>query len=100
MAILTSALCGEIDLATADAFRDNLYEMIDQCDVPIVRVDLRAVTFIDSAGFHAFVDANEYAIRHDHLMTIRNLTAQCEMVIRLCDWDNELHIESMACASA
>jgi anti-anti-sigma regulatory factor len=39
---------GEIDLATVDAFRDDLYDIIDLCDAPIVRVDLQAVTFITS----------------------------------------------------
>lgn len=93
MANVPSALSGDIDICTADAFRDCLYEIIDECDVPIARVDLRAVSFMDSAGYHALVDANEYAIRFGHIMSIRNLTAPCATVIRICDFDNELHVE-------
>jgi anti-anti-sigma factor len=99
MVNVLSALCGEIDLLTAGTFRDDLYEIIDQCNVPIVRVDLQAVTFMDSAGYHALVDADEYAIRRGHIMSIRNLSAQCAKVIGICDLDNDLHIEDLASAS-
>jgi anti-anti-sigma factor len=93
MADVPSAVCGEIDLATADAFRADIYQIIDRSDAPAVFVDLAAVTFIDSAGYHALVDADEYAIRSGRLMVIRNLSEQCAKVIGLCDWDNELHLE-------
>jgi anti-anti-sigma factor len=93
MANVTLEVSGEIDFATADAFRSRLYEIIDRSDAPPVFVDLAAVTFIDSAGYHALVAADEYATRRGHVMVIRNLSAQCATVIRLCDWDNELHVE-------
>jgi anti-anti-sigma factor len=99
MANVPSAPSGDIDLATVDAFRDCLYEIIDQSDAPIVRVDLRAVTFMDSAGYHALMDADDYAIRRDRIMSIRNLSVQCARVIGICDRDNELHIEGLASAS-
>jgi anti-anti-sigma factor len=99
MANVPSAPSAEIDLSTVDRFREDLYEIIDECDVPIVGIDLRAVSFMDSAGYHALIDANEYAIRRGHTMTIRNLAEQCAKVIGLCDWDNELHIEGLASAS-
>jgi len=70
------ALSGEIDIGTVDRFRDHLFEIIDECDAPIVRVDLHAVIFMDSAGYHALVDANDYAIRHGHVMSIRNLAPE------------------------
>jgi anti-anti-sigma factor len=93
MANVLPVVSGEIDVGTADAFRAGLYEIIDRSDAPRVFVDLAAVTFIDSAGYHALVDADEYAIRSGHVMVIRNLSAQCAKVIELCDWDNELHRE-------
>ena len=99
MANALSAPCGEIDILTVDAFRDCIYEIIDQCDAPTVRVDLHAVTFMSSAGYHALIDADEYAIRHGHILTIRNLSTQSARVIGICDLDNELHIEGLASAT-
>ena len=94
MANVLSALCGEIDIATADAFRSDLHDLIGRCDRPIVHVDLAAVTFMDSAGYHALVTATEYASDRGNVLVLRNLSAQCAKVMRLCDEDNELHIES------
>jgi anti-anti-sigma factor len=99
MANVPCAPSGEIDRSTVDRFRDDLYEIIDECDAPIVRIDLRAVTFMDSAGYRALIDANEHAIRRGHTMSIRNLDPQCAKLIGLCDRDNELHIEGLAPAS-
>lgn len=97
MANPLSALCGDIDIdiATADAFRSELFDLIDQCDLPTVHVDLAAVTFMDSQGYHALADAHEYASRRHRVMVIQNLTEQCARVIRLCDRDNELHVETL-----
>ena len=72
MATVLSALRGEIDFATADAFRSGLYDLIDRCDLPIVHVDLRAVTFLDSAGYHALVEATEYGSRHGHVVVLQD----------------------------
>jgi anti-anti-sigma factor len=88
----------EIDRSTVDRFRDDLHETIDECDTPIVRIDLGDVSFMDSAGYHALIDANEYTIRHGHTMSIQNLAPQCAKLIGICDRDNELHIE--VCVSA
>lgn len=96
MANVTSALSGEIDYSTADVFGSDLCDLIDRCDLPIVHVDLRAVTFMDSAGYHALVEASEYGSRRGHVLVIRNLSAQCAKVMRLCDQNNELHIEDLA----
>lgn len=99
MAKVASAPSGEIDLATVDAFRDCLYEIIDECDVSIVRVDLQAVTFLGSSGCRALMDANEYAIRHGHLISICNISALGAKVIGICDSDKQLHIEGLASAT-
>ena len=64
MANVLSALGGEIDHAAADGFRSDLYDLIDRCEMPIVHVDLAAVTFINSAGYQALVDGTEYATHH------------------------------------
>jgi anti-anti-sigma factor len=100
VANVPSAPSGEIDVASAGTFRSDLYQIIDRCDAQIVHVDLHAVTFMDSAGYHALVDADEYAVRNGHVMVLRNLTEQCAMVIGICDWDNELHREDLASAES
>ena len=94
MATETSALCGDIDRSTADAFRDGLYRSIDAADGAIVEIDLSGVTFMDSAGYQAVVDANEYAVRTDHQLVIRNLSESCTKLVRLCDQRNELRLEN------
>ena len=90
MGSIPSALCGEVDLATAGAFRADLYTSVDRCDTPLVVIDLGDVTFIDSAGFHALVDATEYALGRGHVMVIRNVSSFYVEMLRICDWDNEL----------
>lgn len=87
---------GEIDLATAQAFRAILRDTIDHSDVEPVVVDCTGLTFMDSQGFHALVNASEYAVRHDHTLVIRNMSRACSRVIQICDWNNELHLEPAA----
>jgi anti-anti-sigma factor len=87
---------GEVDLATAPKLSANLRGTIDHSDVEPVVVDCTDLTFIDSQGFHALVNASEYAIRHDHTLVIRNMSPACSRVIQICDWDDELHLEPAA----
>jgi anti-anti-sigma regulatory factor len=51
---------------------------------------------MDSAGYHALIDGNEYAIRRGRTLLLRNLTGQCAKLIGLCDREHELHIEDTA----
>jgi ABC-type transporter Mla MlaB component len=74
MATETSALCGGIDRSTVAAFREGLYRSIDAADGAIVEIDLSGVTFMDSSGYRAVVEANAYAVGSDHLLVIRNLS--------------------------
>jgi anti-anti-sigma factor len=87
---------GEIDLATASALSANIRGAIDDSDVAKVVVDCTNLTFIDSQGFYALVNATAYAIQQDHTLVIRNMSSACTRVIDICDWDNELHLESAA----
>ena len=94
MAIESSVLCGDIDRSTVAAFRDGLYRSIDEADAPIVEIDLGGVTFMDSAGYCAVVEANAYAVGTDHLLVIRNLSVPCTKLVRICDEGNEIHLEN------
>jgi anti-sigma B factor antagonist len=49
------AFSGEIDMATADGVRTQLQPAV-RAGGPVV-VDLSRVTFLDSSGIHAFIDA-------------------------------------------
>ena len=94
MAIQEPRIGGEVDHFSAPAFRDALLRAIDRSPTPIVAVDLSGVTFMDSAGYGAIVAANEYAIRQDRLLVIRNLSRSCTRVVRLCDYANQLSLEN------
>ena len=61
---------------------------------PVVFVDLAAVTFMDSTGYHALVAANLFATWSDHILVIRNLPEQCVGLLRLCDLRNELLLQN------
>ena len=87
---------GDIDRATAPDFSAALRGAIDASDEPAVSVDCSSVTFMDSAGYHAIVDATEYAARCGHTLVIRDPALSCEMLIRLCDIDGELLVEHSA----
>jgi anti-anti-sigma factor len=61
---------GELDLASATHFSQTLDEALERS--LLVIIDLRAVTFIDSAGLHAIVAADNRAQHNGHrLMLIR-----------------------------
>jgi len=94
MATETSALCGDIDRFTVAAFREGLYRSIDAADRAIVEIDLSGVTFMDSAGYRAVVEANAYAVGTDHLLVIRNLSEPCTKLVRICDQGNQLRLDT------
>jgi anti-sigma B factor antagonist len=54
------AVCGEIDLYTAPAFRNEMLAAIGG-DSPQLIVDLTDVTFMDASGLTALVDALHHA---------------------------------------
>jgi anti-sigma B factor antagonist len=84
---------GEIDVASASLFHDDLFDAIDNSADEVIVIDCSGVTFIDSSGYQVLVEATEYAIRHGHTVSIRNLSPHCAGVLRFYDRDNELHVE-------
>jgi len=89
----TCKAIGDIDRTTGPAFSAALRDTIDSSDQTLVIVDCSGVTFMDSAGFHALVDATRYATRRGHTLVVRNLSPSCSRLIRLYDWDRELCVE-------
>ena len=49
-------LVGEVDMATSPAVKNTLAELVEGGHLAVV-VDLSEVTFMDSSGLHALVDA-------------------------------------------
>jgi anti-anti-sigma factor len=86
---------GEIDRATAAAFNADLHDAIDSSDEAFVSVDCSGVTFMDSAGYHALLDATNYAVRRGHTLVIRDPSPSCALLIRLCDMDHEMRIDAL-----
>jgi anti-sigma B factor antagonist len=71
---------GELDLASAPQFKQTVDEALKHA--LLVIIDLRAVTFIDSAGLHAVIDADARARENEQrLVLIRG----SEQVGRLFD---------------
>jgi anti-anti-sigma factor len=83
----------EVDLSTAPAFAAALRGEIDGADSRIVFIDCSAITFMDSSAFQALIYAHRYATEHGHRLVVGNLRPNCNLAIRLCDWNNELTIE-------
>ena len=89
----TCKAIGDIDGATGPAFTAALRDTIDSSEQALVSVDCSGVTFMDTAGYHALVDATRYAVRHGHILVIRNMSPSCTRLIRLYAWDRQLHFE-------
>ena len=53
----TCTSSGDIDRATAATFGAQIYDTIDNSDEALVSVDCSGVTFMDSVGLHALLEA-------------------------------------------
>jgi anti-anti-sigma factor len=85
---------GEIAAATAPELRRSLRSAIDGCDTILVLIDFSSVTFVDSAAYHALVDATTYAVEHHHVLALRNVQPFHAEVLRFCDWANQLNLDA------
>ena len=82
----------EIDLATAPAFTVAICEMIDWAENRTVVIDCSAITFMDSSGYHALMEAHDYAVSQDHSLVLYGLAENCARMLRICDPDNVLTV--------
>jgi anti-sigma B factor antagonist len=58
----TVSVTGEVDSTTAPGLRNCLLEVIERPGTTTVEVDLRGVTFLDSAGLSALATAHRAAV--------------------------------------
>lgn len=89
---------GEIDIATAQSFDAELRDAIDRADEALVVVDCSRVTFMDAAAYHVLARATQHAVQRGHTLVIRRMSPSCERLVRLCDPDRQLHVDSRSCA--
>jgi anti-sigma B factor antagonist len=67
----TVSVTGEVDSTTAPGLRNCLLEVIARPDTTAVEVDLRGVTFLDSAGLSALATAHRAAVAADRELRMR-----------------------------
>jgi len=67
----TVTISGEVDSSTAPGLRNCLLEVIDRPGTDPIEVDLRAVTFLDSAGLSALATAHRAAQAAGRVLTMR-----------------------------
>ena len=78
----TLVVSGEIDLVTAPYLRDELAAVIADAGSTTV-VDLSAVTFIDSSGLSALLDARAGVDGTDATLVLLNPSSECRRVLEL-----------------
>jgi anti-anti-sigma factor len=71
---------GEADLATAVEIVDAGIRALDAGDVQSLRIDLAAVTFMDSTGIGALIQLRNIAIEKDKQIALENVP---ERIIKL-----------------
>jgi len=76
-------VAGELDLATSPQFRQTLRAA--QRAVPLVVLDLRELSFIDSSGIHVILDADSDAQREEGRLLIVRGAAQVDRMLTLTE---------------
>ena len=67
--VVTIALSGELDMATAPMLSDNLAPF-EGNGVSTIILDLQDLTFIDSTGMHVFLEARRRAMSNGHRLLL------------------------------
>lgn len=81
---------GELDMATAPQLEQTLRDA--RLDARLVVVDLRGLTFMDSAGVHAIVDAGIQSRRAGCRMIVVRAPAQVDAVFTLIGVTEDVEI--------
>jgi anti-anti-sigma factor len=85
-------VAGELDLASSERLRTSLVEAV-MAGGPLF-VDMRELTFQDSAGIHAWVDAAEALRPEGWCLTLHAPTAPVQRMMEICDLDrvDNIHV--------
>ena len=87
----TVTVHGDIDIATAGAFRDRLVAVANERPARVV-IDLADVRFLDSAGLRAFVQLRK-ALPKDCQVVIRSPRRRTRQVFELTGLDTAFEFE-------
>ena len=91
----TLVVSGEIDLATAAMFRQELIAAAGDAHSPAL-VDLSAVTFLDSSGLNALVAARRSLEGTDVSLVLLNPSPICRRVLEVTGTDQVFEIVDCA----
>ncbi len=73
-------LVGEVDVSTADALTDA----VDNAPGPVV-MDLSGVTFMDSSGVRALVEAQHHAVENERVFALYRPSPRVVRLLELID---------------
>jgi anti-sigma B factor antagonist len=82
----TLVITGEIDIANAPTFLDELMAAAAEAHSPAV-VDMSAVTFLDSSGLNALVNARRRLEDTDVSLVLLNPSPPCQRVLEITGID-------------
>ncbi len=75
------AVRGEIDFSNADRIAQDLRDAVATWSPPVLRVDLRAATFIDSTGLGALIEGYRAAAECDGRFVVTNPSPSLRRVL-------------------
>jgi len=89
---------GELDLTSATQFKQTLHEALEHA--LLVIIDLRALTFMDSTGLHAIMEADARARRSGHRLVLIRGSGQVDRLLKLVGVTDRLRILDLPAAHA
>jgi len=82
--VVTIALSGELDMATAPILTDNLAPF-EGNGVSTIVLDLQDLTFIDSSGLLAFLEARRRAMSNGHRLVMSGASSAAQRLFELTE---------------
>jgi anti-anti-sigma factor len=82
---------GEIDIATAPQLQDAL-GIVEALDPSTIIVDLREVSFMDSTGIHALLQAHGLAMENGQMLLVVNGTSGVQNALEITGADRVLQV--------
>ena len=80
--VATIALSGELDMATAPILSDSLAPF-EGNGVSTIVLDLHDLTFIDSTGLHAFLEARNRAMSNGQRLLVRGASPTAQRHVEI-----------------
>jgi anti-sigma B factor antagonist len=78
---------GDIDLASADQFRDVAMQALSEAGAGGLVVDFAGVDFIDSSGLGALIQLHHAAAKSDKELALRNTSAGLDKLLAITGLD-------------